>query len=357
MSKQKKPRKGQTKTLGDVTINDFANSSAPKHRPKKSSTSVTTIIKQLEDHENQTQSKSWDDQELDDYDYIKQENDDGEVIYVLKKVKIVNLNTTDVAESTIDTGKDYPVDIWFLISEYIKPEDIGTFARICRTSYSITNTGKFWFSLYKRYYKKTVELPRRLQPDCMFRLYGIRMLVIKSLYYTYPLFVNQLKVIKTEEHPDVLTKRMCTLMWHVKFKNHWVYYFKLKEMVYPPHLISNRDEKRVDLIELLEDVAANVEENCRVLQITCLSFIPVLSVQGLFLTSVGVTLSQGFRHNRVQLIFNTNLMHGKSTTEGTVCILLDPVINVRILDWWHPLYPHNYNLNLLVNQNLKEIEY
>lgn len=110
------------------------------------------------------------------------------------------------------------------------------------------------------------------------------MLVIKSLYYTYPLFVNRLKVIKTEEHPDVLTKRMCTLMWHVKFKNHWVYYFKLKEMVYPPHLISNRDEKRVDLIELLEDVAANVEENCRVLQITCLSFIPVLSVQGYVLS-------------------------------------------------------------------------
>lgn len=48
-------------------------------------------------------------------------------------------------------GIDYPLDIWFIISEYIKPEAIGKFACICRSSYYVTTTAKFWFHLYKTY--------------------------------------------------------------------------------------------------------------------------------------------------------------------------------------------------------------
>lgn len=46
-------------------------------------------------------------------------------------------------------GIDYPLDIWFIISEYISPEAVGKFARICRSSHHVTTTGKFWFHLYK----------------------------------------------------------------------------------------------------------------------------------------------------------------------------------------------------------------
>lgn len=46
-------------------------------------------------------------------------------------------------------GIDYPLDIWFIISEYIQPEAVGKFARICKSSYYVTTTGKFWFHLYK----------------------------------------------------------------------------------------------------------------------------------------------------------------------------------------------------------------
>jgi len=44
----------------------------------------------------------------------------------------------------------YPLDVWFLISEYIQPEAVGKFASICRYSYYVSNTATFWFNLIKR---------------------------------------------------------------------------------------------------------------------------------------------------------------------------------------------------------------
>lgn len=89
----------------------------------------------------------------------------------------------------------YPLDIWFLISEYIRPEDVGRFAGICKLSYAVVCSAKFWFSMYRRYinmYKlhhKTIShLPERLQPESMFRLYGLRTSVIRALYFLYPPF-------------------------------------------------------------------------------------------------------------------------------------------------------------------------
>lgn len=49
-----------------------------------------------------------------------------------------------------ESGIDYPIDIWFLISEYILPEDVGKFAAICKTSLAVVSSAKFWFNLYKR---------------------------------------------------------------------------------------------------------------------------------------------------------------------------------------------------------------
>lgn len=48
------------------------------------------------------------------------------------------------------TGFIYPLDLWFLISEYITPECVGKFASICKSSYHVVQTAKFWYHLYKR---------------------------------------------------------------------------------------------------------------------------------------------------------------------------------------------------------------
>ena len=44
----------------------------------------------------------------------------------------------------------YPVDLWYHLAKYISPEQIQTFACICKASYTITNTKKFWMLVYGR---------------------------------------------------------------------------------------------------------------------------------------------------------------------------------------------------------------
>lgn len=55
------------------------------------------------------------------------------------------------SEGGDDDGVEYPLDIWYLISEYIRPEDVSTFARICKSALHVVSTAKFWFRLYRRY--------------------------------------------------------------------------------------------------------------------------------------------------------------------------------------------------------------
>ena len=49
-------------------------------------------------------------------------------------------------------GTDYPYDLWCLIGDYIDPECVAKFAVICKTSYTVVNTARFWSKLYQRYF-------------------------------------------------------------------------------------------------------------------------------------------------------------------------------------------------------------
>ena len=47
-------------------------------------------------------------------------------------------------------GIAYPIDIWFLIAEHVKPEDIQRFSAICRATHIVSHTARFWLTLYRR---------------------------------------------------------------------------------------------------------------------------------------------------------------------------------------------------------------
>lgn len=53
-------------------------------------------------------------------------------------------------------GEDYPVDIWLLLSSYIRPEDVCRFALICRNAWTVTCTAAFWTRLYRRWVDLTI---------------------------------------------------------------------------------------------------------------------------------------------------------------------------------------------------------
>ncbi|KAF5298971.1 hypothetical protein FQR65_LT09520 [Abscondita terminalis] len=355
MSKHKKSNKKQhAKGIGDITLNDFANAEVCKNRLKKSTCNVTTVIKRIESE------KTWDERDDFDEDFVtvnKEVSEDGAVIISKKtgdkKIKNLTLVNTDEVSNT------YPLDVWFLISEYIRPEDIARFAGICKSSFAVVCTAKFWFSLYKRHYKSVPSLPDHLQPERLVRLYGLRTSVIRALHFMYPPYVNKFGTITfSEKHPGTLIKQQCILMSFHKQKKDWMYCFKFKENLTSSLPHSRRSEakqdQKPDLIEMLEDVSANPDENCRILQVTCLHFIAVPFVQGLTLKSASLTLSQGFRHHRLQLGFGSaihtysyNNLGGSNST----VIILDPVVSVKVLDWWHPHYPYNHNIEYLLNHD------
>lgn len=115
----------------------------------------------------------------------------------------------------------------------MQPEDVARFALICKQTYAITTSMKFWRKLYRRYHSLNVELPVRLQWNCMSRLDGIRVCAIRSLFFTYTPFVNSLQGPKQRDFHS-LVKRCLIQFWIQKFTaEKFQYLYKLKRKLAP----------------------------------------------------------------------------------------------------------------------------
>lgn len=329
---------GNDNLIGDVTIDDFANSSRTHARLRKAVINGSSEVKEVVTEEEDLWSEMEEDYESNDLNKSKK----GTSVNRRRSRKASS--SEEVVEET-EEGIDYPLDIWFIISEYICPEAVGKFARICKSAYHVTTSAKFWFHLYKSYYKFVPNLPERLQPQCMVRTYGLRACVIRTMHYTY--FPLKRKIDDTSyfrhQDPHSLVKRRCCLMWHRKGKigkDRWYFYFKLKEIqkngknsLRQRTRMNNREK---NFVETLDDIAANPEEDCKILMVTCLKYSMLPPVIGLTLQSVSMTLMPGFKDHRLQLGFGTSDIPNTSTNQ----VVLNEVINCLILDWWHPTYPH-----------------
>ncbi|XP_019698964.1 transmembrane protein 183 isoform X2 [Harpegnathos saltator] len=333
----------RTDDLGDVTIDDFANTLQIHARLKKAATSVSIKVKQ---GATLKERYIWDETNKS----ILQDNKgniDKESFTNIRKGrrKWRPLSQTDNTKEK--DGIDYPLDIWFIISEYIPPETVGKFARICKSSYYVTTTAKFWFHLYKVYHKYVPDLPERLQPECMMRQHGLRACVIRALHYNYFTWLLQREIDDVsylrQEEPHSLVKRKCTHMWHKEGKIRWYFFFKLKEISNAPKNNSPLKEskkcnsEKTEFIEMLEDVAMNSDNGCKVLRVTCLKYCMLPPVIGLILQTVSMSLMPGYRKYRLLLGFGTSVIPSTLTNE----VILSDVTGYRILDWWDPYYPHH----------------
>lgn len=195
----------------------------------------------------------------------------------------IKKNEKDVNDNgTIQIHADYSIDIWYIISEHIKPEDVGRFALICRKTADICNTAKFWFHLYHKYYKKLDNLPIRLQPDCMVRHGGLRACVIRSLFYTYDPFILRITPTPKEKYNEIQTetqcliKKTCIAVWYLQKMDYWQFCFKFINMhprkrFYNKALLNDRKDKAnveesttID-IESFNDINKNTENHCTIL--------------------------------------------------------------------------------------------
>ncbi|XP_043500803.1 transmembrane protein 183B-like [Polistes fuscatus] len=265
---------------------------------------------------------------------------------LLPKKQLRNQKKISNEEITEHNGIDYPLDIWFIISEYIKPETVGKFACICKSSYYVTTTAKFWFHLYKTYYKFVPGIPERLQPHWMILRHELRLCVIRTLHYTYFAERRALSYISRiqQKEPHSLVKRQCSLMWHKKGTNRWYFFFKLKEISGTCNGTLIQQNKSIDDdIETTEKINANSEEKCKLLQVRCLKYSKLPLVIGLILQKVSVTLMPGLKYLRLQLGFGTSDLPNAFTNQ----VILNDVIDYEVLDWWHPHYPHQDTISYL----------
>lgn len=247
--------------------------------------------------------------------------------------------------SDFSDGLVYPMDIWLVLSAYIRPEDVCTFALICKNAWTVTCTAVFWTRLYRRHYRIDADLPLRLQPDSVDKMHCLRARVIRSLFHLYEPFDLRVSKIPAlpESTPTALVNSKCLLFWVRKVTGTrsealWEFNFKfVKEEVRGKNGCTKSLRRPIQY----EDVHANPDSDCYILQVTTLNFIFTPVVMGMTLTLFTINVSTDMRHHRVRLVFQDSPLHRgkKRGDQGGTQVVLDPVQSVKLMDWWHPQYP------------------
>ncbi|KAM3878329.1 transmembrane protein 183A [Diretmus argenteus] len=237
-------------------------------------------------------------------------------------------------------GGEYPVDIWLVLSSYIRPEDVCRFALICRNAWTVTCTAAFWTRLYRRHYSIDTDLPFHLQRDSSDRMRCLRACVIRSLFHLYKPFTLRISKIPVlpESTPTTLLNCKCLLFWVQKVPEAmWEFNFKFLKQAHS----KNGSGKSLRMPRQYEDVHTNPDSDCYLLQVTTLNFIFTPVVMGMTLNLFTINVSTDMRHHRVRLVFQDSpLQRGRRRGEqGGMQVVLDPVHSVRLMDWWHPQYP------------------
>uniref|UniRef100_A0A3P8V3W3 Transmembrane protein 183A n=1 Tax=Cynoglossus semilaevis TaxID=244447 RepID=A0A3P8V3W3_CYNSE len=267
---------------------------------------------------------------------------------VVKSGRVKKAVVNAVAKEESSEGEEYPVDIWLVLSSYIRPEDVCRFALICKNAWTATCTAAFWKRLYRRHYKMDADLPCRLQPDCIDVMHCLKARVIRSLFHLYEPFTLRVSKIPAlpESTPTTLLNSKCLLFSFKRLSGTrpealWEFNFKFVKQRH----IRNGCVKSLSLPRQYEEVHRNPDSDCYVLQVTTLNFIYFPVVMGMTLTLFTINVSTDMRHHRVRLVFTDSPHHKsrKRVDHSGTQVVLDPVHSVKLMDWWHPQYPIVYS--------------
>jgi len=270
--------------------------------------------------------------------------------------------TTTASDSTIDST-NYPPDLWYLISDYIRPEDVGRFASICRYAYNVTRSSGFWRQLYRRFYdpKACNNIPEQFRPLALKRPYGLRTRVIKALYCCYGRFTERTRCTNGVSLSAVAVGKLCrgiceSTWWEqqqdaVSGKTVWRFYFKFRGRQSSRALPSKFDRVRnarhhfstgSTSLDYLDDIWANLEDDCCILKVTCHQYTQIPTILGWRLSELNLSLCSDMRSHRLRLTFGEATASKAATTKISAAreiAVLDSVQTVAMFDWYHPNYP------------------
>eukprot|EP00057_Strongylocentrotus_purpuratus_P007310 XP_011661784.1 PREDICTED: transmembrane protein 183 isoform X2 [Strongylocentrotus purpuratus] len=232
----------------------------------------------------------------------------------------------------------YPTDLWYVLADYIRPEDITTFSCLCKAAYSITRTVSFWKKLYSRYLNSSTALPPYLQLGGKKHTRGLRAFVIRALYFLHEPYRLALNVTSPvgegRSSPEAITDFTCLYTWsYGKLGHHCTHFMKLR--------LCNT-EGAVPHIGACYDPSVFANDNrweC-ILRVHCEHFqdVPSAKIMGLQLVRSSVSVSANMRHHRVKLEFGRKGRRGLYVKSSIVPVFLDPVLKVDVLHWWHPQF-------------------
>ncbi|XP_060074475.1 transmembrane protein 183-like [Ylistrum balloti] len=357
----------QFSTQSDFTIQHYANAEfegkAPPGRMKKAAAkTMTSEVQSMKDTKQVLElvgavggdgsDSNWFDKDLDEFnidiDTIDQTSEEGIESDVPEKKLNQRKRRLKGSESQ-DTGISYPMDLWYVLSQYVHPEDLSVFCRLCRSTYVVTNTIQFWKGIYKRHVKDLSKLPDFLQPVCLERIHGLRQRVIRALFFVYPVFISRTMTAAPFQEQHLcynLKGHLCLVSWHEPNKNMWNFNFKFrKERMGEINSLLRLNGEPQSLHSGYKDLHHNLENDSYVLRVTCKNFTAIPPVMGLVLTNVLLRLSASMRYFTIRLMFDTTLKQGMGASDRDrqsleKVVILDPVVDVRVFPWWHPNYPH-----------------
>lgn len=241
----------------------------------------------------------------------------------------------------IHPGNCYPIDLWCTLANYIEPEQVKTFACICRGSYFAVNTVGFWSRIYGRFVTNSSSLPARLKSDWIESRDGFKSRVIRALFITRANLHNRLAQQTLESARDThVTSQLiglrCCHAWYEektssKSGSVFEFYFKFKR---------NDNFGKLCLLKNNDYLHTNSERDFIVFQITVSNFIRLQSVTGESLTDISVNLSRNLRFHCVKMTFHVFRCDRRYRKSDGKVISLEPVSEFRLLRWWYPLYPH-----------------
>jgi len=288
-------------------------------------------------------------------DWMDRDNEESDEEEQEPSSCLITQTNTGIKKHKPGQNSIFPSEIWIHLSDYIQPENVGRFARVCKTTHNIVSSQSFWRRLYRRHYDNLhhCDLPQRFLPDCMSRPRGLRAAVIKMLHLTHPRFLEtQTRLSSVWPDPHSLTGAICVLQSCNRVGRKSTYhYFKLKDNLYSARISNDVIDNGLDdeedclgeerrtaaLLSQLTDIHDNPEDGCSVLQVHSAYWSSLSPVMGLKLVSVSLSVSHGMRYHKLKLLFGSpeaSSVRIANTTE----IVIDSVVGVKIYNWWHPHY-------------------
>ncbi|XP_037714010.1 transmembrane protein 183 [Drosophila subpulchrella] len=242
-------------------------------------------------------------------------------------------------------------DIWFHISMHIDPEDVQTFALICKQTARLVASRAFWRNLYRRHCTGAtsgwnLDLPAQLQLEqirnCDTR--ALRALVIEALFHCHrPLKVR----LELGYNLDWLVQRIFVSCWQTQYQCLWIMCYKFWNRQPQVQHESEMDSSEVvnDWESLAEDDAGqlvptlgNPNEGVVLLIVLCRHFVPTpnqLSYsqqQARYrLRATRELLCTDMRAKNLELDFSEDGCQNVSVT-----VKYARIEKYKVLPWWHP---------------------